>query len=62
LNETVSLLGPRETAEAVSTETVLRVFAENNDRLRDLLLTVIPRIPPQPADHLCATALSGARV
>ena len=50
-----------ETGEAVSTETVLRVFAENNERLRDLLLAVIPRIPPQPADT-CATALSGARV
>jgi len=51
-----------ETGEAVSADAVMRVFAENNERLRELLLAVIPRIPPQPADHLCSTALSGARV
>jgi 5'-methylthioadenosine phosphorylase len=51
-----------ETGEAVSADDVLRVFAANNERLRELLLAVIPRIPPQPAAHLCATALSGARV
>ncbi len=45
----------------VSTDAVLRVFAENNERLRELLLAVIPRIGPQPAD-VCATALRGARV
>ena len=26
-----------------------------------LLFAVIPRIPPQPEEHLCATALRGAR-
>jgi 5'-methylthioadenosine phosphorylase len=51
-----------ETGEAVSADTVMRVFAENNERLRDLLLAVVPRIPPRPAEHLCATALRGATV
>jgi 5'-methylthioadenosine phosphorylase len=45
----------------VSHEQVVRVFNENNERLRELLFTVIPRIPPQPEEHLCATALRGAR-
>jgi hypothetical protein len=37
------------------------VFNENNARLRELLFAVIPRIPPQPSEHLCADALEGAR-
>jgi 5'-methylthioadenosine phosphorylase len=45
----------------VSHEQVVRVFNENNERLRELLFAVIPRIPPQPEEHLCATALRGAR-
>jgi 5'-methylthioadenosine phosphorylase len=45
----------------VSTETVMGVFTENNERLRELLFAAIPRIGPQPADA-CATALAGARV
>jgi 5'-methylthioadenosine phosphorylase len=45
----------------VSSETVLRVFNENNERLRELLFAAIPRIGPQPADA-CATALTGARL
>ena len=51
-----------EGTEPVSSDQVLRVFRENNERLRALLLAAIPRIGPQPADHLCATALRGARV
>ena len=51
-----------ETGEPVSAETVLRVFAENNEKLRELLLAAIPKIPPQPSEHLCSTALRGARV
>jgi 5'-methylthioadenosine phosphorylase len=47
---------------AVSGETVMRVFAENNERLRDLLFAAIPRIVPQPVNDVCATALDGARV
>jgi 5'-methylthioadenosine phosphorylase len=45
----------------VSHEQVIAVFEENNDRLRELLFAVVPRIPPQPGEHLCATALRGAR-
>jgi 5'-methylthioadenosine phosphorylase len=47
--------------EPVSHETVVRVFNENNARLRELLFVVIPKIPPQPEEHLCATSLRGAR-
>jgi 5'-methylthioadenosine phosphorylase len=49
-----------EGAEPVSHEAVLRVFTENNARLRELLAAVVPRIGPQP-DDLCATALRAAR-
>src|SRR5262249_11912445 len=38
----------------VSGETVMRVFAENNERLRHLLFAAIPKIGPQPADD-CAS-------
>jgi 5'-methylthioadenosine phosphorylase len=47
--------------EPVSAEAAFRVFAENLDRLRDLLFRAIPRIGPQPED-VCATALSSAIV
>jgi 5'-methylthioadenosine phosphorylase len=47
--------------EPVSAETVGRVFAENNERLRQLLLAAIPRIGPQPDDP-CRNALRGARL
>lgn len=49
-----------EGAEPVSHEQVIRVFDENNERLRELLFAVIPRIGPQP-DDVCATALRHAR-
>jgi len=49
-----------EGVEPVSGETVMRVFAQNNERLRELLFAAIPRIGPQPADA-CASALQGAR-
>ena len=45
----------------VSHETVVRVFEENNERLRELLHAVVPKIGPQPEEHVCATALRGAR-
>jgi 5'-methylthioadenosine phosphorylase len=51
-----------EGTEPVSSDQVLRVFRENNERLRELLLAAIPRIGPQPDEHLCSTALRGARV
>ena len=44
----------------VSHEQVVRVFNENNERLRELLYAVIPKVGPQPED-VCATALVGAR-
>ena len=46
----------------VSHEAVIEVFEENNERLRDLLFAVVPKIEPQPDEHLCATALRGARI
>jgi 5'-methylthioadenosine phosphorylase len=50
-----------EGTEPVSHEQVIKVFNENNERLRDLLFAVIPKIGPQPRD-VCATALEGARI
>jgi 5'-methylthioadenosine phosphorylase len=50
-----------EGATPVSHEQVVTVFNANNERLRELLFAVIPKIPPQPEEHLCATALRGAR-
>ncbi len=47
--------------EPVTHETVVRVFNENNEKLRELLLAAIPKIGPQPQDA-CATALRGARI
>ncbi len=44
----------------VTHEEVVRVFAENNEKLRDLLFAVIPALP-EARDCPCATALSGAR-
>jgi 5'-methylthioadenosine phosphorylase len=51
-----------EGAAPVSHEQVVTVFQENNERLRELLFAVVPKIPPQPEEHLCATALRGARL
>jgi 5'-methylthioadenosine phosphorylase len=50
-----------EGVEPVTGEAVMRVFAENNERLRELLFAAIPKIGPQPADA-CSRALEGARV
>ena len=50
-----------EGAEPVTHETVVRVFSENNEKLRALLFAVIPKIGPQP-DDACKAALRGARV
>jgi 5'-methylthioadenosine phosphorylase len=51
-----------EGAEPVSHEQVVTVFNRNNERLRELLFAAIPKIPPQPDEHLCSTALRGARM
>jgi len=45
---------------AVTHEEVIRVFNENNARLRDLLFAAIPSVPKDRACP-CATALEGAR-
>ncbi len=47
---------------AVTSATVLEVFQRNNDRLRELLFAVLPRLGPPPADDPCVRALEGARV
>jgi 5'-methylthioadenosine phosphorylase len=50
-----------EGTEPVTGEAVIRVFNENNEKLRELLYAVIPKIGPQP-DDVCASALRGARI
>jgi 5'-methylthioadenosine phosphorylase len=49
-----------EDVEPVTHEAVIRVFNENNEKLRDLLFRVIPSLPAE-RDCPCATALEGAR-
>jgi 5'-methylthioadenosine phosphorylase len=44
----------------VTHEEVVRVFTENNERLRSLLFAVIPELPSERTCE-CATALTGAR-
>jgi 5'-methylthioadenosine phosphorylase len=44
---------------AVTNDEVVRVFNENNAKLRDLLLAMIPALP-EARDCPCATALRGA--
>jgi 5'-methylthioadenosine phosphorylase len=47
--------------DAVSVAEVVKVLQDNNERLRELLVAVIPKIGPQPSD-VCATALRDARL
>jgi 5'-methylthioadenosine phosphorylase len=47
-------------AEPVTNEEVIRVFNENNEKLRDLLHEMIPAMP-EARDCPCAHALEGAR-
>ena len=49
-----------EEVEPVTHEEVIRVFAENNAKLRDLLFAMVRALPPE-RDCPCATALEGAR-
>ena len=46
----------------VSHEAVVEVFNANNERLRELLFAVVPKIEPPGNEHLCSTALRGARL
>jgi 5'-methylthioadenosine phosphorylase len=45
----------------VSHAEVIRVFDENNARLRELLFAVIPALKDHPRDCACGSALAGAR-
>jgi 5'-methylthioadenosine phosphorylase len=47
--------------EAVNHEEVLRVVAENNERLRGVIFDLVPRIPEQRSCP-CSRALQGARL
>ena len=49
-----------EDAPPVTHEDVIRVFAENNEKLRGLLFALIPALPAERTCE-CATALHGAR-
>jgi 5'-methylthioadenosine phosphorylase len=49
-----------EEVEPVTHEEVIRVFEENNAKLRDLLFGIVPALPAE-RDCPCATALEGAR-
>lgn len=49
-----------EGVDPVSTAEVIRVFEQNNVKLRDLLFEVIPKLSPD-GDCPCSSALDGAR-
>jgi 5'-methylthioadenosine phosphorylase len=49
-----------EGAEPVTNDEVVRVFLENNAKVKDLLYRMIPLLP-EARDCGCATALEGAR-
>ncbi len=48
-----------ECTEPVTNDEVVRVFNENNDKVRELIRTMIPALPVERA-CVCATALEGA--
>jgi 5'-methylthioadenosine phosphorylase len=50
-----------EQGQGVSHTEVLEVFARNVERLRALLLSVVPALPVE-RDCACATALDGIRL
>lgn len=43
----------------VTSQDILKIFKENNDKLRELLFKAIPRVPKK-RDCICSSALSGA--
>jgi 5'-methylthioadenosine phosphorylase len=53
-------VGVEGESEAVTHEAVIEVFNANNEKLRDLLFELIPRIPEERT-CICSTALQGAR-
>jgi 5'-methylthioadenosine phosphorylase len=54
-------VGVEGETEAVSHEQVLRVFTENNEKLRKLLFALVPKIPRERSCP-CGTTLQGARL
>jgi hypothetical protein len=48
-----------EGVEPVSNEVIIRVFNENNSRVKDLIHAMIPALPVT-RDCVCAHALEGA--
>jgi 5'-methylthioadenosine phosphorylase len=44
----------------VSLEEVIRVFKENNEKIKELLFNIIPKIPKE-RKCICSNALEGAR-
>jgi 5'-methylthioadenosine phosphorylase len=51
----------REDVEAVTVEGVIKVFNENNHRVREVIRALVPRIPRERT-CICSTALQGAVV
>ncbi len=54
-------VGLEDDEKAVSHEAVLEVFNANNEKLRNLLFSLVPKIPAQRTCP-CSTALQGARL
>jgi 5'-methylthioadenosine phosphorylase len=54
-------VGIEQGAEAVSHEQVIKVFNQNNEKLRKLLFALVPRIP-EARTCSCLVALRGARL
>ena len=54
-------VGVEGEVSAVSHEEVLKVFSENNEKLRALLFALVPKIPSERSCP-CASALTGARL
>ncbi len=48
-----------EGAEPVSNDEVIRVFNENNSKVKDLIYSMIPALPTK-RDCVCSHALEGA--
>ncbi len=48
-------------SEAVTHEAVVKVFTENNEKLRRLLFSLVPKVPAERSCP-CGTALQGARL
>jgi len=49
------------TIKPVTIEEVLRVFKENNDKIKQLIFNLVPQIAKERS-CICATALQGARL